>query len=62
MLVLTRRVNEKVIIGDGISITVLDIQSGQVRLGIRAPKGISVHREEVYKKIKEQSDACEDNT
>ncbi|MDB6060909.1 MAG: carbon storage regulator [Verrucomicrobiaceae bacterium] len=51
MLVLSRRSDETVIIGDDIKITVLSISGNQVRIGIAAPKEISVHREEVYKRI-----------
>lgn len=52
MLILTRRLNETVIIGDDITVTVLGTKGGQVRLGINAPKDIAVHREEVYERIK----------
>jgi len=52
MLVLTRKPNESVIIGDTIAVTVLSIEGDQVRLGITAPKQISVHRQEVYEQIK----------
>ncbi len=51
MLVLTRRIGESIIISDDIVIRVLDV-SGQVKLGIEAPQDISVHREEIYDKIK----------
>ena len=51
MLVLSRRADESVFIGDDIKITVLDIRGGQVRLGITAPESIKVHREEVYQRI-----------
>ena len=63
MLILTRRVSESLVIGDRtIDITVLSIKGHQVRLGITAPKEISVHRSEIYEKIqgaknKEASDA-----
>jgi carbon storage regulator len=52
MLVLSRRPNENLIIGEDIQIRVLSISGNQVRIGIEAPKEISVHREEVYLRIK----------
>ena len=48
MLVLSRKAEESMYIGDDIKITVLDIRGGQVRIGITAPRDIRVHREEVY--------------
>ena len=54
MLVLSRRLSETLIIGDDIKITVLGISGNQVRLGIDAPKEISVHREEVYRRIQDE--------
>ena len=51
MLVLSRKAEESMYIGDDIKITVLDIRGGQVRIGITAPRDIRVHREEVYNKI-----------
>ena len=54
MLILTRRIGEALIVGDAVNITVLGIKGNQVRLDINAPKSISVHREEIYLKIKEE--------
>jgi carbon storage regulator len=53
MLILTRRVGETLMIGDDVSVTVLGVKGNQVRLGINAPKNVSVHREEIYKRIKD---------
>lgn len=55
MLVLGRRVGEKIIIGDDIEIIVSSIERGQVKLGIIAPENIRVHREEIYNRIKENN-------
>ncbi len=54
MLILTRRVGESLMIGDDVSITVLGIKGNQVRLGVNAPKEISVHREEIYQRIQQE--------
>ena len=51
MLVLSRKAEESMFIGDDIKITVLDIRGGQVRIGITAPQDIKIHREEVYDRI-----------
>jgi carbon storage regulator len=58
MLLLSRRNGESVIIGDDITLTVLGIQGNQVRLGIEAPKKISVHREEIYLKIQQEKESA----
>ncbi|MEI6744349.1 MAG: carbon storage regulator CsrA [Methylococcaceae bacterium] len=57
MLILTRRVGETLMIGDEVTVTVLGVKGNQVRIGVNAPQEVSVHREEIYDKIKkEQSD------
>jgi carbon storage regulator len=52
MLVLARKPNESIIIGDSIAVTVLGIEGDQVKLGVTAPKEITIHRQEVYEQIK----------
>ncbi|MGI9322577.1 MAG: carbon storage regulator CsrA [Pseudomonadales bacterium] len=54
MLILTRRVGETLMIGDDVSVTVLGVKGGQVRIGVDAPRDISVHREEIYRRIHSQ--------
>jgi carbon storage regulator len=51
MLILTRRLNESLMIGDEVKITVLGVKGSQVRLGIEAPRDVSVHREEIFERI-----------
>jgi carbon storage regulator len=58
MLVLARRLNESIIIGDDIEVVVIDIKGDQVKLGIRAPKRISVHRKEIYEEIQQENIAA----
>ena len=53
MLVLTRRANQSLVIGNEVVVTVLEVRGDQVRLGITAPRSIDVHREEVYKALQE---------
>ena len=55
MLVLTRKLGENIRIGDSVKITVLEVRSGQVKLGIDAPPEVKVHREEIYARIQEES-------
>jgi|TARA_Y100000816_G_scaffold228622_1_gene173742 carbon storage regulator len=56
MLILTRRVGEALMIGDQTKIVVLGVKGSQIRLGINAPKDVTVHREEIYEKIQGSED------
>lgn len=51
MLILTRRIGETVVIGDEVDVIVLGVKGNQVRLGVKAPKEVTVHREEIYQRI-----------
>ena len=55
MLVLARRLNESIMIGDDIEVVVIDIKGDQVKLGIKAPRKVTVHRKEIYDEIKGQN-------
>lgn len=57
MLVLSRKKNESIIINDHITVTVVEVRGDKVRLGIEAPKNVTVHRQEVYEAIQNQAKA-----
>lgn len=59
MLILTRRVGESVMIGEEVTITVLRVKGNQVRLGVNAPRTVSVQREEIFERIKSEGPASE---
>ncbi len=54
MLILTRRVGETLMVGDEVTVTVLAVKGNQVRIGVNAPKEVSVHREEIYQRIQRE--------
>jgi carbon storage regulator len=60
MLILTRKVNETLMVGDDVSVTVLGIKGGQIRIGINAPREVGVHRQEVYEKILQERKEAEE--
>ena len=55
LLVLARKINESIMIGDDIEVVVVDIKGDQVKLGIRAPRNVAIHRTEIYQEIQEQN-------
>lgn len=55
MLILARKLNESIMIGDDVEVIVVEIKGDQVKLGIRAPRNVTVHRTEIYREIKEQN-------
>ena len=54
MLILTRRAGETLMVGDEVTVTVLGVKGNQVRIGIKAPSDVAVHREEIYEKIQQE--------
>ncbi len=58
MLVLTRRLNQSIKIGDDVEIIVIEVRGDQVRLGVSAPRNVSVHRKEVYLQIQQENQAA----
>lgn len=56
MLILTRRVGETLMIGDNVTVTVLGVKGNQVRIGVDAPRDVTVHREEIYERIKREQE------
>lgn len=62
MLALTRRIGESIVIGNDVEVTILDVKGEQVRIGIQAPKDVSIHRKEIYLQIKEANQEVADGT
>ncbi|MBN2690021.1 MAG: carbon storage regulator CsrA [Gammaproteobacteria bacterium] len=63
MLILTRRIGESIVINDNVKIKILEIRNSQIKLGVEAPKDVSVHREEIYQRIsKDQKQKKDDET
>jgi carbon storage regulator len=60
MLVLTRKLNESIMVGDNVKITIVDVKGDQVKLGITAPREVAVHREEVYREIQKENQLAAD--
>jgi len=60
LLILARKVDERIRIGDDIVLTVVEIRRGKVRLGLEAPNNIQVHREEIYQAIKDSQDKIQE--
>lgn len=58
MLILSRKTDEKIVIGDDITITIIEVRGEQVRIGINAPKTVKVFREEVFDAIKDENKAA----
>lgn len=61
MLILSRKMGESIHLGDSVTVTVLGVARGQVKIGIDAPREISVHRDEVYRRIQEERTRADSN-
>ncbi len=61
MLILTRRVGEKLIIGENVTVTILGVKGNQIRIGIDAPPEVQIHREEIYLRIMAEREEFEDS-
>ena len=61
MLILTRRIGEKLMIGDEISVTILGVKGNQVRLGVHAPEDVAIHREEIFDRIRDEKQGTAGN-
>lgn len=62
MLILSRRTDESIVIGDEVTITILSVKGKQVRIGINAPPDVSVHRQEIYQRIQDGDDDTSDGS
>jgi carbon storage regulator len=62
MLILSRKVNEKIMIGEDISVSIIDVRGDQVRLGVDAPKNVKVFRQEVFDAIRAENRAAAEST
>lgn len=58
MLILSRKMNQKILVGDNIEITIIEIKGDQVKIGINAPREVKVFREEVYTEIQQENKAA----
>ncbi|MDR2741802.1 MAG: carbon storage regulator CsrA [Treponema sp.] len=62
MLILSRKINEKIMIGDDISVSIIEIRGDQVRLGVTAPKNVKVFRQEIFDAVKAENKAAAEST
>ncbi len=61
MLILTRRIGESLVINNNVNVTVLGVKGNQVRIGVRAPDSVPVHREEIFRRIQQEIDSGNQN-